>query len=486
MDKFCLCNSQISPTCYVCQYCFKLFHKRCVMKKKTKFKISRDHIVICSDCKDKDQSSNGQEWEKTLLEQTIEELTFEAEAKGKQLERVIFDKDNTLQEAIKTEEELSQIIQEQEKTLQTHLSQIHELEALIRSLKKNTTTKGTQTTTFYRNTKTQTDTIVKTTETQTQHNKCINISSQTEKNACTVDTQTYEISTNHTDSQLETHSSKSLKESSMSSSRQSKNCCNTKKLLLLCDEKGRNIQHHLRKNKILHDFQIQTILKPKAQFNQVIENMDKLVKDFSSQDYVIVLAGSNDFLNKRYPRVKPIADKIKKSLHTNIIFMTTPINYYSQPNRLQIYKFNLKFMEYIQKVDQKVPLNVSFVDVNSKNGLKPKDFVLASEISREVVRNKNLSKSLIFVDLKETVDRNCESISNQNVTSISSRSENNTYSNSSHKVHQSDTESSASSPVVQYSLSNTDGIYHHKETDTKQSSKRENFLYPRLSQITLD
>lgn len=459
------------------------------MKKKSKFDIIKDHIIICNECK-VDNKRNSQELEKILLEQTIEDLTFEVEAKGKQLERVIIDKDTTLQEAIRTEEDLIQIIQEREKTLNEQVTKIRELEDIIRSLKKDKITRETQTVNYNRIAYTQTVKNIKTTETQTQQCKHKDITSQTDTNTCKVDTQTCQFSLYHATAQAVPAA-----KSHVEAEQQPKKCSNIKKLLFLCDQTGKYIHRHLLKNKNLTGFQIQTVIKPEAQLISVIENMDKLVKDFSHEDYVVVLAGTNDFDNKRYPRVKPLADKIKKCLHTNMIFMTTPVNYHNHPNKLRIIKFNLKLKEFTQKVGHKVPLNVSVVDVNTKKGLKQKDYVLADDLSREVLRNKTLSKSLIFIDLKENAERSSinekytevpRSIIYQEKTNISLGSESgdtDTNLNSSLIVCPLLDEISDSSSSTQNSSLNT---ALNGESARENQLQNDFFLYPRLSQITLD
>ena len=73
---------------------------------------------------------------------------------------------------------------------------------------------------------------------------------------------------------------------------------NTKKVLVLCDEDGAYMGTGLRR--ILKDVSVQTIFKPGALFRDIIVDIIKLTKDFTLDDYVIIIGGSNDFnFNKK-------------------------------------------------------------------------------------------------------------------------------------------------------------------------------------------
>ena len=72
----------------------------------------------------------------------------------------------------------------------------------------------------------------------------------------------------------------------------------TKKVLVLCDEDGAYMGTGLRR--ILKAVSVQTIFKPGALFRNIIVDIIKLTKDFTLDDNVIIIGGSNDFnFNKK-------------------------------------------------------------------------------------------------------------------------------------------------------------------------------------------
>lgn len=440
MDKSCLCSSQLLPTCYVCQYCFKLFHKRCVMKNKKKFNIIKNHVVICSDCNDKNKSSNCQEWEKILLEQTIEELTIETEAKGKQLERVIFDKDTTLQEAIKTEEELNEVIRQQEKTLQAHLSKIRELEALIKSHKKNMMSKETQTTTRYRSAKTQTDKNVKTTETQCcednnlqdtaisykkeLENKCQLIISledrideleemcrkmvdsmrvlEQENIRCCDELHIIRKELDESTPEKIIPVRKTSVDDTIKETNNKKPVSQNKKILILCDQFGYNVGQKI-KNKL--NANVLSVVKPFACYEDVIVNLPLMTCDFTRNDSVIIIAGFNDFIRGGFPSLVNFNNKLKSCLHTNLHIVSVPYMKNTNINRL-IYKFNYKLNDYILKVNKCTESSIHFIDFNSKFGRLTKGQLVLSLLNSLRYPSHNNIK---FIPLNEKTNFQMES-----------------------------------------------------------------------------
>ncbi|KAG5865198.1 hypothetical protein JTB14_020765 [Gonioctena quinquepunctata] len=93
----------------------------------------------------------------------------------------------------------------------------------------------------------------------------------------------------------------------------------TPKILILCNELGYGLGKSISKF-IGNEFSIETLIKPGAYFVNVIEDIINLSTNFGLNDYIIVLAGSNDFHAKKFPLFREINSKAKCSSHTNIIF----------------------------------------------------------------------------------------------------------------------------------------------------------------------
>jgi len=66
-----------------------------------------------------------------------------------------------------------------------------------------------------------------------------------------------------------------------------------KKVLLVSSSQGRYCSQILG-DKLGKDFEVSSVVKPNAKFRNVVESVDKLVKNYGKDDCVIVLAGGND------------------------------------------------------------------------------------------------------------------------------------------------------------------------------------------------
>lgn len=103
----------------------------------------------------------------------------------------------------------------------------------------------------------------------------------------------------------------------------SKQVDNKNKILILSDSQGRNSAALL--NKLLdYNYSVQSICKPNAMFDDVVSDVDNLSKYFTLNDFVIILAGSNNVLKH-----KPISQETFKKLYcvskrVNLIYTAIP------------------------------------------------------------------------------------------------------------------------------------------------------------------
>lgn len=95
-------------------------------------------------------------------------------------------------------------------------------------------------------------------------------------------------------------------------------------ILILSDQFGFNLGSHIKNN--LKNINVQTFVKPNARLANVIVDVGPLTKDFTLDDFVIIVAGFNDFRYRKYPSFKEINDKIKFLGHTNVILVSVPYN----------------------------------------------------------------------------------------------------------------------------------------------------------------
>ncbi|CAG9820858.1 unnamed protein product [Phaedon cochleariae] len=96
-----------------------------------------------------------------------------------------------------------------------------------------------------------------------------------------------------------------------------KNGSTNMKIMILADQQGRNIDKIFKSK--LKNCNTVSILKPGAHFESVVEHIDSLSGDFSENDFVIVVAGINDFKCNRIPNVEKITAKISLCKNTNIV-----------------------------------------------------------------------------------------------------------------------------------------------------------------------
>lgn len=194
------------------------------------------------------------------------------------------------------------------------------------------------------------------------------------------------------------------------------NDCVANKILILCDEKGRKLREVI-KNKLKHlgysKYVIETIIKPGASFEKVIEDLGGLTSKFTINDYVIIVAGTNNFKNKVYPSVKYINSIVKLCTHTNIIFT----NISCQENitvKDYIRKFNNRFKNYILKLDSFAQGKVVLVDILDKDGRANFNKTICNRFIHEIIHRKKNGNLLFINAVKSDSDRSVLSYINEN------------------------------------------------------------------------
>ncbi|KAG5864878.1 hypothetical protein JTB14_010059 [Gonioctena quinquepunctata] len=173
------------------------------------------------------------------------------------------------------------------------------------------------------------------------------------------------------------------------------------KILILCDEIGYGLRKSMSKS-IGEEFTIETIIKPGAYFVNVIEDVVELSMNFGLNDYIIVIAGSNDFNSKKYPSFREINSRIKECSHTNIIFPSVPYGKQVKLNDF-IYKFNIKLNEYTYKLNHYAEGDISFFDLNCTKGTMQSKKEIVKKISDFIFRNKQRKNLKFPTVMNETI-----------------------------------------------------------------------------------
>lgn len=170
------------------------------------------------------------------------------------------------------------------------------------------------------------------------------------------------------------------------------------KILVLCDEQGRyidNLLHKVLTNKTVK-YKIESIIKPGASLCNVVGNLECLTREYTSKDYVILVAGSNDFKNNKIPSINLLLDKVKGCTHTNIVVLSVPY-FFDYNINLKIHKFNIKLSDLLFKLNKISENGISCVDFNSEHGPRMGKKKMACREIVKIMRNGSGNKNIIFV-----------------------------------------------------------------------------------------
>lgn len=168
------------------------------------------------------------------------------------------------------------------------------------------------------------------------------------------------------------------------------------RVLILCDQYGSSLGRMVKLK--LQSCSVQTIMKPNAGYNEVIEDIVNLSKDFTTDDHIFILAGSNDFRLGRYPSFKSINSKLKHCTHTNLHLVSVPFLERGCDLDKFIGKFNKKLDGYASKLSNCARGNVTFVDTKGIGRLSMFKKGVVEMIKSRVLSNTFINKTLTFID----------------------------------------------------------------------------------------
>lgn len=476
--------------------CNNVFHKSCLHRFKNQITFVKENkIICCNDLKDTSYKSGGEE---SILEKTIHELTDDAVFKTQYINKLKSEHEIFVRDALMAEEEMNELIKNKDEL-------IKQLNKKLEILSKK----------YMRDNET-----TKTIATQTE-NQVINLSVANSNKYTRGVEDKYSTSgkygTNNLTSKIKTHSGncelteisntktgvsyvepKTNVKTNLTQNKKTNTDIQTvspsnKRVLILSDDIGRNVNKILSNNLKNENYYIESILKPGATFQQVVENIDTATRSYTSQDNIIILAGSNNFNKvKRYPLFKDIWDTVKKCSHLNITVATVP---YSNNYRLNkfINKFNNKLIAFISKIDNYVPGKISLLNLGNSFSFNLKKNVICHEILK-IIRYKNNIKNLTFINVKCSLDSedNSDCINVYNVedsfTDVGYTNNNNGNLNDLNTcAHPSPESINAGDLLMPTSIINAIGNEKNLsiQSNNRHNSCSDNFLYPRLSQLIL-
>ena len=129
-----------------------------------------------------------------------------------------------------------------------------------------------------------------------------------------------------------------------------------KKIVILTDNCGKRLYAPL--SRVLGDFAVQLVCKPFVSFAKLVGDSDCYVRNLSSSDYVIVLAGMNDNKIKKKD-ITLLADKCFK---TNLLFCTLPGVGYANCSLTMVNSDIVTNVTFLKRFS----LSVDLLDTNSK------------------------------------------------------------------------------------------------------------------------
>lgn len=391
---------------FVCIKCFHVIHKSCIPKIKDKIRFVKDNKIVC--CKTDDTSymtsDEGEDDEKSFLEKTINDLSEDSRIKNRYIIKLKDDNKMLLEEALNTEKELNEQISNQEKIINELKKQITCLKKNIVTSEKKAKTVSTQTNTIKNNACTSTDITL---EQMSLINKQLSVSAKINqknnehRNKISLgDEIVHRPQNNLNIPQTTLMGSKATQPQSYAknSTHESSTHRSKKQILLLTDQLGSLTNKLLNKYTDLNSYSITSIVKPGAMLHQVIENIGPLTRHFTTQDFVIIIAGSNDIHIQKTPSFRFICNQLKQCSHTNILFASVP--YSTNKSNIgcinkHIFKFNSKLNDFLFKFNKRSEGHISYVELNSKKFSKE---LMAHYLKNAVCGAKYQIKNLKFIE----------------------------------------------------------------------------------------
>lgn len=137
-----------------------------------------------------------------------------------------------------------------------------------------------------------------------------------------------------------------------------------KEILIVADSQGRDCSSMLKEElsgKLNGNFEVCGIVKPNGKLKDVVEHISNLVEDFTKDDCVIVMGGTNDVEegdNYRETIMEGVQRALPVSCHTNIIFNSIPMRFDRYELSPHVHAANHQFYTGIQESRYKNPANI--------------------------------------------------------------------------------------------------------------------------------
>lgn len=348
----CCKNKSFPLNYYICQKCFKVFHRSCVQQSKAKFKFLKDFQIIC--CSSNLDYSDTDE--KSLMEQTISDLTENNDMQNNYIEKLKLEHKHFVEEASQREDDFLEQIQKQRKCIDEYDAELIQLRETIKTLtSKSTDTVSTQTNTLLMtiNNSTQTENVEKVTislSTQTTNeanfeeraaefektirelnnilqNMLVSIDTLTQENKI------YQYEIEELKSKISFLNGTGPNEKKTVASRTD---VGRRRIVVVSHSRGRNLGMMLRN--LLEDYyEVESIVKPHADDKELIQTALKNSGRLGRNDVV--------FLWPNKCKSSLVSDFLLPLKNTRGIIITEPYHSVSSTSNDVIYKTNLELLK---------------------------------------------------------------------------------------------------------------------------------------------
>lgn len=135
------------------------------------------------------------------------------------------------------------------------------------------------------------------------------------------------------------------------------------RVLVVADSHGRHSREIINEQ-LQGKFSVTVFVKPNAKFGDVTKDLIKLTSDFTTKDYVVIVAGTNDVqnLNCNNDSICPdIENVLSLANHTNVLYPGVPLRYDNLYMNKAIMKLNKEINCKINRVAEKTK-NIVLID----------------------------------------------------------------------------------------------------------------------------
>ena len=373
---------------FVCVKRHSIYHKSCVSKFRKQIRFIKLNKIVC--CED-DSSYIELDEKSILLEKTINDLTEDSEMKNKHIQKLKINNKLILDEALTREEELNELLEKRDRIIQDLKQHIHELEKNIAEKTKTTNSITTQTKRSVNKTvSTSTEFLVPEVTAIVQEHLSPNSEKITEK---------IEIGF-----EKQTNVSSKVSKNSVRDNETILSKIRKRQILLLCDDSGTGIHWDLREKIDRTSYEITVIRKPGALLHQVMCNIENLIKEFTLEDFVIVMGGSNDILSKNsVPSFSKLCNKLKQCTNTNVMFTSIIYSSTKYDINKRIFKYNQKLNDFLHRFNGLVKGRVEYIELNNSKYSLPSTSSICNLITKSIFAKTIAAKNLKFVDVSSDI-----------------------------------------------------------------------------------